>query len=285
MSLSHELGRPILSLLVLLGGYASLVSWPRQSQGEPWQVLDSKGRVRLRTVEDADGAFRMVILDEGGTEVISLGCGSSGSPTIRVTRGVERLELGSLAGATDHEWGMGIQKESKLRAVVSNEGIAVKDAEGINRAWLLASSSDKAECGVEAAGSKSAALVSRPNGGGVIVGRNEAGIMVNGSSQSLWLGDMPLASQPLDDASGAYLVHVKGAAVQMRLQQSKNTPHVFLQDSRDGGGGMVIGRNLKAEQVRAAVGKDGNPYFRIIEADGDVLWEASPKTSGAAPKK
>lgn len=268
--------RSTLAGLGLLVCYASVVIWPKQPSAESWQVTDSQGRVRLRTAEDADGTFRLVMLDQDGVEVIALGCDSSGAPKVQVKRGSEAIRLGLLPGGEEGDWGIEAQADGKTRTVVNNAGVAVVGADGTRRAWLQAESSEKVECGVNAAGARSVQLMSKPSESGVLIGQNEVGLMAKDGTQVLWLGEMPVSSKPLDEFSGAYLIHVGGFTSQMRLQQSKVTPHVFLQDSLEGGGGVAIGRKGATDQVRAALGKDGKPYIRILRANGDVAWEGVP---------
>lgn len=259
-------------LMALLIPYALFLGGPKK--GDPFEVRDSQGRVRLKAVDGDGGAFRLVLLDASGKEVIALNPDAEAGALVAIEGEGRSIKLGGLGGG---EYGCEVHGESVAARLSDAGGLTVRNAKGERRAWVEFKEEIGAEVGVQGRGGRPTAIVSQAGRSGLVVA-NSIGLMRAGDAEVMWMGDGPKNGEGEDDLAslrGVMVLNRQGHGCQLRMQSSIDSAHVLVQAVEGQGSGMLIGGGEKKAGIKVAIKDKGIADITVVDGSGAVKLDTA----------
>lgn len=251
--------------------------------GEPWSVVDSKGRVRLRTEEVGEG-FRLLFQDAKGRPRLALTVDATGAPSVQALDegGQRRAVMGQdKSGA----WAVGVQRPGGLDALLVEgagggalTGLVLRKEGGDPLAAITSNAkSDETKvfvCSPSGAGRNGAQLWSRgdrEHGFAVFKEPHNlvAGTISNDDNFVTWMGSGFAAGR---NGHGVMLGYDPKLGAQLLLHHPEGKG-LLLRESPSGGAGIKAG--LSGDSAQLGVGANG-PSVRVKSGDGRA-GELRPK--------
>lgn len=273
--------------LLLVSGFAMILSCLALGRSPaPWEVKDSKGRVRMVLLEEGD-AVQFALLAANGEQRITFAISESGLPSFAL-RGEKGIGGVSCRGLPGGEWGLFVDSDSgnsiSLRAKQGKSALVARIGDNPASIELIAET-----------GARSALSLRSPNGAhddvlGIWCGRegasHSAGFVIGNPDKQAYRaglvsgkgsGTMFLGVDKLQDGSvvapmmmncdrdtGSYLIlpGQTGSSVALINQASRG---VGLMTERQGKRRLLLGADSQSDFGLRVYDADGNPVLDIPE--------------------
>lgn len=275
----------VIGLMSTAAFAAGVISWGRFGV-EPWEVRDSKGRVRVDSLEEGD-SFGICLRDVTGTRRLVLQSAGSGAPTIRMFSAtgkeialIQEAPSGDVGVVLHAPDGLPLQlgSEAKGGAVVAlgtrgKEGPAVMltaDAKG-QTAVVSVAQTDGGVLG------EAVLFEGRSGRAGLRFERDRdpvTGLSVDAAKAILWMGANAMKSAT--DALGVRLGWDGDVGGFLTLRHTPVSGHVLLQDYEKRGAGLQVGRTGEAG-VRVGRSVEGSARVVILGKTGEPVAELPHK--------
>lgn len=239
---------------------------------DPWQLLDSQSRPRVRVEEGPDGAFELLFLDGRGEKRLSVGTSGDGSPILKVSKGASSLVIAPEAESGELQLTL---EGATTRTLLTRFGVAVFEGRQTPRLVLNLSEKEmKAEVFLEGRGGGAVVVGSDASKSSLVMGEARFGVEVTKGKESLWLGSPPRTAEQLKNADGVSLMHTSGVGGYISMKAGKGSKRLYLHSSATAGSGLHVGDEGVDRRLRLGVPSgQGVPLIEAIDESGVPLWK------------